>query len=142
MKNHRLPYYFIILSLLILSSCGSKQSGSTEEEEKGVSGVFVNGSDTLKISKDPDAFFNEIAFDLTVRNSFKQRFVFDTAPFADGNDDEETYVFIDSLGVIPTDLSFIYSYKKDEWRVIDKIFLENPDSTKHVDGSGVYTRFD
>jgi hypothetical protein len=145
MKANRPLFFVMAFTLAILISCSSgkntsDESADSESAAPALSGTFIRGADTLKIVKDADSFTNEIEFDIYARNSAKEQYVFNTAPFSGGTEQEETYVFKDSSAYNYEDLLFTYAYAKDHWVITDKVYRQNPDSTARVNLSGIYAR--
>lgn len=147
MKYYRLLLPVALLSVIIITSCGSGQSGSDESngeeaETAGPSGVFLKNTDTLKITKNSDPYFTEIEFDLMAKNESWDSFVFNTAPLVSGDENQELYALIDTLIFPKQYYEFTYSYKTDSWQVLDKLFADLPDSLKRIDVSGEYKRME
>lgn len=138
-----IKYAAYAVILCVLSSCSQNRSNSTYTEESATpqAGTFVNEhSDTLKIDIEVDSYFDEIDFDIMAERQDKVGTVFNTARLTDGTEDTETYLFQDSLSVIKSDMTFLYSYTTDSWTIEDLSGQMNSDSIQHIDYSGVYIR--
>ena len=127
--------YFLVL-LLLSFSCTQKPSAS--EGWDALSGVFVNGEDTLKIEANID--FNMIGFDVTSQNELQWKTVFDDAEHLEATGKSEKFIFQDSSEYTFEDLIFTYSYSKDTWEIEDLVYQKKRDSNRVTDLSGIYQR--
>ncbi len=132
----------LLLSALFVAACGKESSTSEVSDASPLEGVFVKGSDTLKVVHDPTAFSKEIDFDFYAANDEVIAYLFNSADFDDYVGEDEMYTFNDSSDVTFEDLVLTFSYENDHWTVQDLVYSQNRDSTKSIDYGGIYTRLE
>ena len=131
-----------ILILIITACGGSEKQGASEELT--IEGTFKSGNITLTIQKSESPLEERIQFSLNTYTDEVSVAVFNEAKMSDADENTETYVFqdtpIEQGGSGLQDLTFIFSYLDDTWKVDDLIANNALDSARKYNLSGVFQR--